>query len=206
LTQIFLALAGLAVIFVILTPDTLAGMVPKADDNPIMRAVRPVLTLLTVAFTLFYVGAPRELLWVVLLLAAYMALSGLVLPLAFRGVGTYREKLHQDQLAEWSLHRRTNELLRLGTREYLLATAAIFLIAAAYGTGYGQGSRRMEHLVVNTTPEVVVLRVYGTRAVTAELLRNERKLRRVFRVMDISQQGVRFRLEPLGRLGVEGWR
>lgn len=169
-----------------------------------MRELRPPLTVLVILFAFFLINDFRtnSWLWVALLTVALWAASNLTIPLLFFSrVSGYLPKLEASQRAQADAQRNV-AVQFLAKARGLEGVWIVWVLALAlsFTAGHSQASRSRHFFVIAQRPEWVVLRIYGARAVTAELLRKEKGFRPNYRVFNIDASDAVFRMEDLGPL------
>lgn len=150
-------------------------------------------------------NAWREWIWL-LSLVAFLALLEFGLPLLTqRDKKSYREKL----LGQEAIDARTSDLFdvfgrRFGTWVLNVAMVMIMAILLSYTAGKGQANRQKEFLVLASSPETVVLRVYGDDLVCAQFDRATKEVQPNFfvikRVTVSSDPRIQLNLEEVGPL------
>jgi len=207
-TMVFAVIAGLALsVAPLLWFANLVCMIGLDLRDPIARSL---IRLAIVAFLfLLPIGinlkAWRESMWLLLLLA-FFALLEFGLPLLTqRDKETYREKL----LGQEAIETRVTDLFDVLGRRFgdLPVTIAMVMMVAIYVSnlaGRGQAKRQEEFLVLPSSPEVVVLRVYGDDLVCAQFDRITQEVQPHFfvikRVTLPSEPRIQLNLEKVGPL------
>jgi len=207
-TMVFAAIAGLALLVApLLWFANLMCMLGLGLGDPIARslirlAIPAALFLLSIGINL---KAWRESMGLLLLLAFFVLLEfGLPL-LTQRDKETYREKL----LGQEAIEARVTDLFdvlgrRFGTLRVTIAMVMIMAILVSNIAGRGQAKGQEEFLVLPSSPEVVVLRVYGDDLVCAQFDRITQEVQPHFfvikRVTLPSEPRMQLNLEKVGPL------
>ena len=207
LTTIFLTGGSLLLIgvFLFLLADLISPVLFRAPDDPIAKKISRLLpmALASIAGLLFAMGTPLMsgvtgygIAWAMILL------TELVLPLlAHRSLLSYREKLQ----AQMELEAKRRSLLttissRLGG-PYNLAYYLLLALFVTYQAGQSSAYRQREFLVSTVEPRMIVLKVFGDRAILAPLDHNQHIMDRTYTIMNLSDEApVGFRLERLAPL------
>jgi hypothetical protein len=101
--------------------------------------------------------------------------------IAYRGKGTYVQRLELSQQA--GIYSAPSLLDRIPQRLFLLLILLAWVIWLAYSKGTYDASHKTEFLVVNTTPEAVVLRPYHDHLVCAYFDRETKEVSREYFVL-----------------------
>jgi hypothetical protein len=200
---LFFTLLSLSVlIFFWNAADPLMALLkPGANDHPVVRELRPGLAGLAIAFAFYAVNGFRGvplLWWSIALLVGWVAFHLLFPLLAFRSVQGYVAKIAAVQEVTQQRHLRkliadTGALVP----SVFLCFLALFL---SFTAGQSQATRCRSFFVIGQKPEWVVLRIYGSRAITAELVRKESGFRPRYRVFNVDQSETVLTPEALGPL------
>jgi hypothetical protein len=203
---LFAALLSLSVVLILFQvgDPLLAILTPKADDHPLIAEVRAPIALLVIAVAFWLVGG-SSVRGLVLSFLGLMVLGlafGLLAPLVlFRSVPGYVNKLRVSREVDASVQAALNR--RLFASSFGPASLLIVILTGlSYAAGYAGATRQEHFLVTNRQPETVVLKVYGDRAITGELSRKKKQLRRSYRIIRIDEPGLVLREEKVGPLTV----
>lgn len=175
--------------------------------DPVARSLTR-LAIPGVLFLLFIGVNPKawqESIWLLCLLA-FLALGEFGLPLLTqRDKKSYREKL----LGQEAVEARVTDLFhvfgrRFGTLPMTIAVVMIMAILLSNIAGRSQAKRQEEFLVLASSPETVVLRVYGDDLVCAQFDRATKEIQPNFftikRVSLPSEPRIQLNLEKVGPL------
>jgi hypothetical protein len=141
---------------------------------------------------------------VVLAIPLFWAFIEFAFPyIVYRGKGTYMERL---ELAQRKYPSRDHSLVgRIPNRVFWLLVLLLWISWLAFSMGLSSASRQKEFLVVNTSPEAVVLRPYHDHLVCAYFDRESREVDRSFFVLDTaSGSEIILTREQVGPLRVKG--
>lgn len=179
-------------------------------DGPISTRVKLLTPLLLYSLALVFLTFGTHLLssFIVVLIGGF--LLGIFLHFVFplltqRSKGDYREKLvaqdRRDAQATdlWSLLAR-----RLGVGPYNLILSLVMALFVVYIAGQSAAMKQSEYLVTSTSPEMVVLRVYGNNMVCTPLDRSTREVEPNFVVLKVGEDpNLMLYSEQIGPLSLE---
>jgi len=129
-----------------------------------------------------------------------------ILPfLTQRGKGNYREKLEAQDKLETQIKTLNSILVRrIGVTPYVLVFVLISVIILAYVAGYTRAAKQTTYLVTSTSPEMVVLRIYGDNIISAPFSRNTREVKPSFVVLKVGDDyTLKLNYEHIGPLKLE---
>ena len=162
-------------------------------NGPISKKVKLLMPLLLYSLALAFLTSGTRLLssFIIVLIVGWPI--GIFLLFIFplltqRGKGSYREKLvAQDELDArtrdlWSLLAR-----RLGVGPYNLVLSLLMALVVVYYAGQSAAMRQSTYLVTSTSPEMVVLRIYGDNIVCAPFDRNAGEVEPSFVVLKVGE-------------------
>lgn len=206
LPTIFLAIGGLALslswLYHLFNGLTVFS---RASNHPLVRYLsgQNRLLFVTLAFALVL---GRQLWWITAILASYIVISTIVMlivPLRTqRHVKGYLAKLAAADAAEIKATDKTIALRlakTVGASGYVLAYTLLTLILLSGAYGASSALSRHTFWVVPGKPEYVVLRIYGDRAVIAELDRAGHAIKPNYKVIALPAETT-FKSELLGPL------
>lgn len=211
LTDVFIAggsllLAGLLV----LTVGNLAFMVSAKFGGPIWRRIVSLTPMFLCSIALFFFVAGTRLqealtgligAWLMILLFEF----GFPL-LTQRHKNGYREKLRaQDKLDARTMDVPGYLAKRLGSRLYSIIYTLMLTLFVIYYAGQSAALRQSRFLVASTSPEMVVLRVYGDKIICVPFNRDTRQVEQSFVVLRMAQDpDLMLRPEDIGPFNVKG--
>ncbi len=173
----------------------------KPTDHPILYELKPYVAMLAIG-AIFWAAARPITWWIVLvyMVVLFLAYPGLELLFALMRTDSkvYAEKLrqHQDQrlvVKSPILDALTSDLRLAGI---VVIVALVVLLSAAAGNG--RGRRQQDFYVTSIQPETIVLRIYGNRAIAAEFVRSERRIKPIYRFIRLDEPGTTLTLQRLG--------
>ena len=192
LTKI-LTVAGL---LTILSPLVLlVGFIPAflfRHSNLISRLVSPYIPSLIMIGILLYLHLTRWQEWItlVVVMGVFAAVDFGAPLVTQRGKATYSEKLlaenkeFRKQLAGTIIHNLVNRVGRTG----LMAVLVVWLtVYSAYSVGRAQAFDQTHFLVPSTSPEWVVLRIYGDKVIIAPLDRTSGGVQKSFGILKLGE-------------------
>jgi hypothetical protein len=205
LTSFFLVAfyLGLMVAFLLAT----AGMVlifTPARDHPLYRRVLSVLplSLLAVGYIVMFQSYWRE--WAAILPGlVILILLVFVLPaVVHRDKGKYVDRLRAaDQVVSKSASVFDRVMEKGGTTVVAGFLYAWIILSLSHAAGRSSALWQREFLVTSTSPEMVVLRVYGDNLIAAPLDRERKKVQRSFVILKMAADPkLQLRLERVGPL------
>lgn len=201
---------GVLVIVFIFAADPLFAVLspPKADSHPLLKAIRPPFALLVLAFALWLVADSTMLplfLWSIVPALVIFGVLPFVMPLLlYRDVPGYVKKLRASYKDEGERQTPLNRVLfgSLGWMTHL-SVLTIALMFLSLNAGYAKAKRQEVFLITNQQPETVVLRIYGERVITAEFVRAEKRVKRLYQVLNVDAAGLVLRQEAVGPLSLD---
>lgn len=207
LTTVLIAFAALLILLLALFLLTNLGVIIGIDiRSPIGRSLVRVSipTLILLSLMLLYGRALwRSWAWPVAIYVFFVSLEfGLPL-LTQRDKKSYREKLLAQEAIEGRIDSLPSRLFRLlGPRTYWVFVGVVFAIFLLHSAGSAQARRQQEFLVVRSTPECVVLRIYGDRLICAPFNRATGEVEPIFSVIEYVHSAYEPRLQiSLERVG-----
>jgi len=129
-----------------------------------------------------------------------------ILPLLTqRGKGNYWKKLEAQDKLETQIKTLDSILIRrIGVTPSVLVFALIWVIFLAYVAGYTGAAKQSTYLVTSTSPEMVVLRIYGDNIICAPFNRNTRGVKPSFVVLKVGDDyTLKLNYEHIGPLKLE---
>lgn len=116
---------------------------------------------------------------------------------------TYRDKLEAEDKAEWEWDKFRKNITKYfgpGLMQFFLLL--FLLLWAAYFTGVAHAEQQREFLVIETEPQLVVLRNYGNEFICGRFNETTKELLNVFSFLnrDNLDQNVSFKLKKVGPL------
>lgn len=206
---------SLATIFIIvaLAISFLLFIFPIADFIfQLIRGLHPVLypsiaTLLIVSLFsvihLYLFGLSNWALFIFhLVMLGLVALLFFVLPVVTRRKGNFIERIEEQQKRDRSVIGLYDVIAsRFGRDTLLIIAFSILSINFAENAGEAQAMKRVEFLVINTEPEMVVLQVYGDNMICAPFNRETKEVQTKFTVIKIAEDSkMALNLEKVGPL------
>jgi hypothetical protein len=203
------SLSVLVVVFIVAADPLFAVLSPPTpDSSPVLMAIRPPFAMLVLTLALWLVGdstVRRLLLWSTLPALVIFGVLPVVMPLLlYRDVPGYVEKLRASYRAEGIRQSSLNRVL-LGSLGWIthLSVLTITLMVLSLNAGYAKAKRQEIFFVTNQQPETVVLRIYGDRVITAEFVRKEKRVKRLYQVLRVDVSGLVLRQESVGPLSLD---
>jgi hypothetical protein len=139
-------------------------------------------------------------------MVAFFAILDFIFPLILqRGKGSYRDKLTAQAEAEEN-NRTIGRLLnaRFGNVGVTTLLIIMYGLSLAYAAGRAHGEQQEEFLVIDQSPEVVVLRIYGEYLITAPVDRSTKEVEKKFVILKLSDNSpTSLTLEKVGPLKVK---
>jgi hypothetical protein len=213
LTRVFIVIfALLSVVGAVLWIANALVMLLPTTPNPIAKRLRRISPAILFVVGLVYIYRHD---WNLALMAAA---SGLAMPILFefafplvtqRGKGSYLEKLEADQQQRERRRRKGEEVETLldkgaqilGWEVILILIYLWFGLLLTYGAGRSAARNQRKFLITNTSPEMVVLRIYGDKMVCAPLSRSTGEVERRFVVLKVAEDpDLMLGLEEVGPL------
>ncbi|OFV99504.1 MAG: hypothetical protein A3H28_08665 [Acidobacteria bacterium RIFCSPLOWO2_02_FULL_61_28] len=203
-TSVFIAtgaLLGLAMVLFVLVEPLFIIFGSSVVSGPIRRRLSrlSVVMLFCLTSTILFVRYWGY--WIApFLLLFFFAFLEFVLPLATqRGKGTYVEKLEAQDAVDDRLESLTDVAAkRLGLSAFTVLFLVFVLVVISYDAGLGAAMKQENFMVLEDTPDSVVLRIYGDRIIAAEFDRETKVVSRRFKI--VSVDGTALRLEKVGPL------
>ncbi len=184
-------------------------MTPTSGEHPALMRLRPFLGLIAFAILVWMIGgaAVTGVVSSILGWAVVMSLWVVLLPLLlFRAAPRYRGILSTALWQGSGYERATRVLFGPFWGATVLALCSLVFVALSFTAGYAGAKRQTAFYVANPTgkPEALVLRIYGSRVITAEFVRSEHKVKRVYQVLNLGEGGgLSLRQETVGPLYLE---
>jgi hypothetical protein len=209
---LFATLFSLGVLVVVLfqvVDLTIVLMTPTSDEHPALMRLRPFLGLIAFAILVWMIGgaAVTGVVSSILVWALVMSLWVVLLPLLlFRVAPRYRGTLSTVLWQGSGYERATRVLFGPFWGATVLALCSLVFVALSFTAGYARAKRQTAFYVANPSgkSEAVVLRIYGSRVVTAEFVRSEHKVKRVYQVHNLGEAGgLSLHQETVGPLYLE---
>lgn len=170
----------------------------------IQRAIIPViLVFIFLAIQIYLFGFSNWQNWIVVLVIFVILLFlQFVFPLLTQRGKTYAEKLEAQENTDrqvvdtYALIQR-----RFGNESLLIILFFLGGMFTSLSAGMAEAIRQEEFLVTNTTPELVVLRIYGDNLICVPFDRKTGEIEQSFSVIkNTGETGLVLRLEKLGQL------
>ncbi|HEC36033.1 MAG TPA: hypothetical protein ENI39_05810 [Anaerolineae bacterium] len=212
LTNVLVAGGSLLLVgHLVVSVGNLVFMMSDIFSGPISKRIKRLVPLLLFSLALVCVTSGTRLLPSFIIACAVGWLIAIFFQFIFplltqRGKGSYREKL----VAQDDLDARTSDwydLLarRLGVGPYSLVLLLLMALVVVYYAGQSTAMRQSTYLVTSTSPEMVVLRVYGGNMVCAPFDRDTREVKPSFVVLKVGEDpGLALHSEHVGPLRLEG--
>lgn len=203
----FFAVCGvlLSLFVILLWPILIYIDLVKKETNVItLRFVKlfPFYLWLVVNELLYGFTLWRE--WILsLIIAIILSIIEFGAPLlSQRHKGSYNEKLKADLEADLKTETIFDRLLQfLGWKIYLFTLIFIFMLLISYNVGRAEALKKVNFLVVDTSPEVAVLRIYGDYLICVPFDRGSREVQRSFVILNMSESfKTTLKLEKIGPL------
>jgi hypothetical protein len=209
LTTIFIVAGALLFLglFLFWVGHLILGVIAPADDPIRARMARYTPGILM--FVAYRILFPEDVQGTLYLLGAMaiLALYEFGTPLITqRGKGTYREKFEAQEKEDEI--KRAKTLVHgfkeaLGRKGQIIAVVLSIGLPMFYSAGRSAALHQEEFLVVGSSPEMVVLRIYGDNLICAQLNRETRKVERKFVILKAGANSkLMLRLERVGPLGL----
>ena len=180
-------------------------------NGPISKRVKLLMPVLLYSMALALVAAGTRLLskaiiglmigWLISIFFEF------IFPLLTqRGKGSYQEKLvAQDELDARTRGSDLYGLLarRFGVGPYNLVLSLLMALVVIYFAGQSEAMRQSRYLVTSTSPEMVVLRIYGDKMICAPIDRDSGEIEPRFTVLKVADDPeLVLQLEEVGPLDV----
>ena len=193
-----------AFLFFFLMLEVLTMLFPKRLNPHIFRALLPlILVAVFVVIQIYFFGLAGWKYWIVLLMM-FLIFSGLqfLWPLKTqKDKSTYIEKLEgQEQIEARVIGFSDIIAIRFGRNIVLLIIFIILGILLSQSIGTAQAFNQSDFLVTNTSPEMVVLRIYGDSLICAPFDRGTKEVQNSFKVIKVSDSNLLLTLEKIGPL------
>lgn len=171
----------------------------------LVRAFKPLLILaLLVAIQYYLFGQSQPSRWgaSLFLLVIFAVLTFFIPLITQKSKKGYFAKLEAQEVIDRKVVNIADyAALRFGPNIVLLASILLFSIFIAQDAGTAQAIKQTEYLVTNTSPEMVVLRVYGDNFICAPFDRTSGKVQNSFVLFKVSADpGLVLTLEKVGPL------
>jgi hypothetical protein len=205
-TSVFIvAGALLGVLFFLFLLTEIISMVFPPSKDIIYRTSLPFfpLSLMCAALFILYGSYWRE--WIgSVVVTMLFALFWYGFPLLTqRDKKGYRKKLEADEEAERQVKTPFDHAIRLigGRKALIIILFLILLLDVSHHAGHAAALKQEEFLVANTSPEMVVLRIYGDHLICAPFDRATKEVQRSFIVLKVADNPqLMLRLEKVGPL------
>ncbi len=173
-------------------------------NTTLQRAIIPVVLLfvfLLVQIYFFGIAGLKDWYFVLIFLCILIFLS-LVFPLIVQPGKTFISKLEvQEKLDLQFVDAISLMHIKFGKEALLVLAVFLFGIYVAPSAGKSEAIKQEEFLVTNTTPELVVLRIYGDNLICVPFNRTTGEIEENFSVIkNTGETGLALRLEKLGQL------
>jgi hypothetical protein len=193
-------------IFLLFVPiANLFLMIVFARAHPaLQRAIIPVILLFTfLIIEIFLFGPSNWLYWIgFLILFVYILYLQLIFPLITQRSKTYTSKLEgqektEQQFADSFVILRN----RFGKDSVIIVMVFMIGLSISVSAGMGEAIQQKNFLVTNTTPELVILRIYGDNLICVPFDKNTGEYEPSFSIIkNTGETGLILRLENLGQL------
>jgi hypothetical protein len=177
----------------VLSVGNLVFAVSDKFNGPISKRVKRLMPVLLYSLALAFLASGTRLLSSLMIGLIVGWLIGIFFEFLFplltqRGRGSYREKL----VAQDELDARTKDLYsllarRLGVGPYILMFSLLMALVVVYYAGQSAAMRQSTYLVTSTSPEMVVLRIYGDNVICAPFDRNTGEVEPSFVVLKVGE-------------------
>jgi hypothetical protein len=205
LTTFFLVAFYLGlIVFLLLAIAALVLILTPARDHPLYRRVLGVLPvfLSTVGYIVIFGSYWRE--WALFLPGVVILIVFLfVLPaVVHRDKGKYVDRLRAaDQVVSKSASVFDRVMEKGGSTVVTGFLYVWIILSLSHAAGRSSALRQREFLVTSTSPEMVVLRVYGDNLIAAPLDRERKRVQRSFVILRMAADPkLQLRLERVGPL------
>lgn len=192
-------LASTAVWWFVYTVDPIIPHLrPRAEDSDWVSAYRYLTAIAGLAVLVWILARPSlAIIALVLgLVAAYIAIDFL-LPLLFTRINGYQAK-RRHYLATVARENPLRDSLAANPTATLVGISLVIGVFLSAIAGYGAGRRQQDFFVTNLEPETIILRIYGERAVAAEFVRSEKRIKPIYKFLRLDSVGLTLRLERVG--------
>jgi len=160
--------------------------------------------LLVTIYTIALFGADWKRLSVILIVGVVLIFMQFGVPLFTQSKHpTYRDKLEAEDKGEWEFDKfRKNIIMYFGPGLMQFFVVLFFISWAAYITGVAHAEQQREFLVIETEPQLVVLRNYANEFICGRFNETTKELLNVFYFLnrDNLDQNVSFKLKKVGPL------
>lgn len=174
----------------------------KQKEHPLVRELRAALVAFLVVGAFFAVNDFKTNKYFEFVFGFLVFLLGfnLTFPLLqFHDVPGYFAKLQAQH--EYRVSRRAATPLMSKFRGFeKLLLASVLVLGLCYTAGHAQATRNRLFFVVKQPPDWVVLRIYGSRAIAAELIRSDKGFRPHYRIFNLDDSDTVLTSEELGPL------
>lgn len=197
------ALVG-ALFALFLLINLFVSLLPRGDvRDPVYRAFLRVFLSFLFLIVFFYLSGDKKEWWVFLLIFGVYTMFEFIWPLITqRGKGTYREKLiGQEQIEDGT--RSIFDIIKqlIGKTGYLIFLGICIGLCITYFTGRYVASKQEEYFVLNTSPERVIIRIYGDKLITASFNRETKEVQKNIIILKVGEDPrLVLRLEKVGPL------
>ena len=194
-----------AVILLIMPTINLLMMLTISNQHPILkRTLFPIIlfvALLLTQIVFFGIENWRQWIFFLVLLAVVIFLQ-LVFPLITQRGGKYIDKLEaQDRVEAQFTDSYVIIRNRFGNDFLLILLILILGSLIAQTAGTAEAVNQKEFLVTNTTPEMVVLRIYGDNMICVPFNRSTGEIKQSFTILKTTgEPGLVLKLESIGQL------
>jgi hypothetical protein len=204
LTSILIMAAKFITVVLLFQPYVNMAILALNSLSPSRRMiVGPFAAVGTLIFLFIYLMGWENWKYWLIIPVAIVIFIGLIFALAFQhGDGSYSEKLvrqleaEADRIDTWALVRQ-----RFGANVTIIIITLVMVYLLSFFAGWGEGLKQEEFLVTNTSPEMVVLRIYGENIICAPFDRSTKEIEGKFVVLKLAEApGLVFSLEKIGPL------
>ena len=174
----------------------------KFIQNPVARQFLPIvlLTPLSAILAVIYGWSFwREWVWLIVLGGMFTAIN-LVWPLLHFKEKSYRAKIEATEKADRNAPTLLDRIARRSRKGFLAAVFLVVLLGISWSVGNAQALRQSKFFVLTSSPNEVVLRIYGDRLVIGEYDTTKRRLTGTITLMSLSGSGVVLRETRVGPL------
>jgi len=179
----------------------------ESNTRPILkRTLLPIIIAVILLFVQFYFfGIDNwEQLLPIIIIVFLIVLLQLVLPLIKQKSGKYIDKLEayeKERAADLFVDAAVVVRDRFGNAPIIIVLIFLFGITIAGTAGRSEAIKQEEFLVTNTTPEMVVLRIYGDNMICVPFDRITGEIEKDFTVLKITDDSdLVLKLENIGQL------
>ena len=184
--------------------NLLLSLILGRTHPAIQRAAIPIILIfvfLLIQIYLFGFSNWKDWFFLLALFVAYSFLQ-FVFPLITQRGKKYVDKLDAQNNADMQLV-DTSALMqrKFGNDSLLIIVVFLIGMVTALSAGVAEATRQEEFLVTNTTPELVILRIYGDNLICVPFNRATGEIEQSFSIIkNTGETGLVLRLEKLGQL------